>query len=134
MKISDVITELASTIAGAQLDLDREAQRDALLWQGQFDRQKPAAELGSIIESLRGNLMRISGLSVKTELSLEQRKSRDINIGLSLFAQPVHSFYHSRFSETRTSSSYVEIDCVAAPVHPPTQQTTDLNNDERTLL
>jgi hypothetical protein len=132
MKISDVITELASTIAGAQTDLDREAQRDALLWHDQFDRQKPPAELGSIFEPLKGNLMRISELSVKTELSLEQRKSHDINIGLSLFAQPVHSFYHSRFSETRTSSSQVEIVCVAAPVHPPTQQTTHLNNDERT--
>ena len=132
MKISAVITELASTIAGAQIDLDREAQRDALLWRDHFDAQKSPAELDSIFESLKGNLMRISQVSVKSELSLEQRSSRDIDVGLSLFAQPVHSFYHSRFSATRTSSSQIEIICVAAPVQPPVKRIAQSNNDERT--
>jgi len=132
MKISAVITELASTIAGAQLDLDREAQRDARLWRDHFDAQKSPAELDSVFESLKGNLMRISEVSVKSELSLEQRSDRSIDIGLSLFAQPVHSFYHSRFSATRTSSSQVEIICVAAPVQPPVERIAQFNNDERT--
>lgn len=132
MEISKIITRLASTITDAQHELDQELIRDVLLWNGLVTDQKLPDVLEPLLEPLMGNQMRVSELTVKMKLSLEQRKSRAVDIGLSLFAQPVHSFYQSRFSETRTSSSEVEIVCVAAPVHPPTQQTTDLNNDERT--
>lgn len=132
MKISAIITELASTIVGAQNDLDRHAQRDARLWHEHFDGQETPEGLDSIMESLKGNLMRVSEVTVQTGLSLEQRSNRDIDIGLSLFAQPVHSFYHSRFRETRTASSQFEMICVAAPVQPPEQQDTQLDIDERT--
>ena len=132
MKISAVITELASTIVGAQIDLDRHAQRDARLWHEHFDGQEIPEGLESIMESLKGDLMRISEVTVKSEISLDQQSNRDIDIGLSLFAQPVHSFYHSRFRETRTTHSQLEMVCVAAPVQPPPQQDTQLNIDERT--
>ena len=133
MNISAVISELASTIVGAQAALDLEAQRDVLLWHEHIDDQMLADELKSIIAPLKGNLMRVSELSVKTELSLEVRRSSDISVGVSLFAKPVHSFYHRRYSATRSSSSRVELVCVAAPVQPLTEQTTQLTNDERTL-
>ena len=133
MKISAVISKLASTIVGAQAALDFEAQRDALLWHQHIDDQTLADELKSIIRPLKGNLMRVSELSVNTELSLELRRSSDISVSASLFAEPVHSFYHRRYSETRSSSSRLELVCAAAPVHPPRQQTTQLSNDERTL-
>ena len=131
MKISAVITELASTIVGAQAALDLEAQRDDLLWHEHIDEQALADELESIIKPLKGNLMRVSELTVKTELSLEVHRSSDINVGVSLFAKPVHSFYNRRYSESRSSSSQVELVCVAAPVQPQTEQTTQLTNDER---
>lgn len=132
MKISAVITELASAIVGAQTDLDRHAQRDARLWHEHFDGQETPEGLDSIMESLKGNLMRVSEVAVQSELSLEQRSSRDIDIGLSVFAQPVHSFYHSRFRETRTACSQLEMVCVAVPVQPQEQQETQLDIDKRT--
>ena len=132
MKISAVITELASAIVGAQTDLDGHAQRDACLWHGHFDGQETPEGLDSIVESLKGNLMRVSEVTVKSELSLEQRSNRDIDIGLSVFAQPVHSFYHSRFRETRTACSQLEMFCNASPDQPQEQQKTQLDIDERT--
>jgi hypothetical protein len=132
MKISAVITELASTIVGAQKGLDRHAQRDSCLWHEHFDGQETPEWLDSIMESLKGNLMRVSEVTVQSELSLEQRSNRDIDIGLSVFAQPVHSFYHSRFRETRTACSQLEMVCIAAPVQPQEQQKTQLDIDERT--
>lgn len=132
MKISAVITELVSTIVGAQEYLDRQAQRDACLWHGHFDGQEIPDGLNSIMESLKGNLMRVSGLTVKSGFSLEQRSSHDLDIGFSLLAEPVHSFYQSRFRETRTAFSQLEMVCVAAPVQPPEQRDAQLNIDERT--
>lgn len=123
MKISAVISELASTIVGAQAALDFEAQRDDLLWHEHIDEHALADELESIIRPLKGNLMRVSELSVKTDLSLEERRSSDISVGVSLLAKPVHSFYHRRYSESRSSRSQLELICVAAPVQPQTEQT-----------
>ena len=54
MNISAVISELASTIVGAQAALDLEAQRDVLLWHEHIDDQMLADELKSIIAPLKG--------------------------------------------------------------------------------
>jgi len=119
-------------MAGAQQELDRAAQRDALLWHDAVRGSNLPDELTALIGPMMVNPMRISEVTIKTELNLEQRESRAFDAGLSLFARPVHSFYRSRFSETRTVNSQVEITTIAAQPEPTESESKSTTNDERT--
>lgn len=130
--LDEVIADLASAVTGAQQELDLATQRDALLWHEAVRGSNLPDELTAIIGPMMVNPMRISEVSIKTELNLDQRESRAFDAGLSLFARPVHSFYRSRFSATRTVNSRVEIVTVATRPRPSENESEPTTNDERT--
>jgi hypothetical protein len=118
MKISSAISELASTIAGAQLSLDNEAQRDVLLWQAFCADPQLTPALEPVIKPLIVNPLRVSTLTLQTGFHLQQQQDSSIDIGITLLAQPVSGFYRKRFNRNQSLESRVEMVCVAAPVDP----------------
>jgi hypothetical protein len=106
-------------LGAVQSTLDAEVERDLLLW-AEFVRQLPAdSPAGAIAQELHANPLRLAEYQITLDIALSTTEEKGLDVGLNILAQPVHSFYRSRFGTSETEVSKVELHCRAVAAGPP---------------
>ncbi len=113
--LGNTLTQLLAGVSTVQLALDGEVERDFHIWSEALQQAHSNPIAGAIAETVAINPLRLSELRAAVDVILTQTTETAANVELSIFAQPVHTFYRSRFSAAETATSRIEVTCKAVP-------------------
>lgn len=111
--IDFTIKHLVGGISEAQVSLDEDAERDIRLWNEFAHRLSGSQTAQAFAEDVHVRPLRLSEYHIALDVTLAQSKERVGELGLNVFASPIHTFYRRRFSASRTATSQIEVVCKA---------------------
>lgn len=114
-QLIDVIQHLVRDVSETQVAIDEDAERDIQLWNDFADRLPGSKSAQAFAKEVHVKPLRLSEFRVTLDVTLAQSTRREGKLGLKVFASPVHTFYQSRFSASRTATSRIEVVCEAVP-------------------
>lgn len=115
---SEVVGDLAVEVLRAQRILDSDALANARKWRAMVDELAPPPTVMALAEQIAVGPIRLSAFSIDVTVELQQSEQRRSDVGLTLLARPIHSFFASRFGAKAVLSSHLQFDCRAVPAPP----------------
>ena len=108
---------LVANLSDVQVALDDELTRDLQHWHEIADRLPQGHPLQSLARDVQINPLRLAEVRIEVDLELNQSSEAEGSVELQLFGRPIHTFYHSRFRTSETSTCRIELTCEAVPAN-----------------